>query len=126
MRHLITLTALTALSLLSASHAQGVRSATFSSSAAAVQQAPTRLLLSGGVHAELEPVITEPVDQVINPQTAGTNCRWFKVGVPPFAVGGWYVTNIFSTIDGEAWVLHCHPGRVVQPVEMPAPNFPSY
>ncbi|AZI45038.1 hypothetical protein EHF33_19300 (plasmid) [Deinococcus psychrotolerans] len=122
MRNLITLTALTALSLLSASHAQSVRSAIPSRiSTATVQQAPVQMVLPSAVHAtltELEPVINEPSNQIVNPQTLGTNCRWFKVGVPPFAVGGWYVTNTFSTINGEPWVLHCHPGYVVQPVKM--------
>ncbi|TSA81444.1 hypothetical protein FNU79_15045 [Deinococcus detaillensis] len=99
MRNLITLTALTALSLLSASHAQSVRSAI-----------PSRI----NTATALEPVTTEPLNTVIHPYTevqpplaAPRWCRWFKMGVPALPVGGWYVTTTYNMWEGEYWVLHC-------------------
>lgn len=122
MRNLISLTALTALSLLSASHAQSVRSATSSRiNTATVQQAPIRMVLAGegrSTLAGLEPVITEPSNQVIHPETSGTNCRWFVVGVAPLN-SHWHLTTTFRYWDGQNWVLHCRDDyQMVQPVKM--------
>ncbi|WP_161884278.1 hypothetical protein [Deinococcus alpinitundrae] len=125
MRNLITLTALSALSLLTVSQAQSVRSVTpLRPGTATVQQTPTRVVLAGEGRitlTALEPATPEPSNQVVHPETSGTNCRWFSIGTPALN-SHWSITTTYSswTIDGAHWVLHCWDGHrmgMAQPVK---------
>ncbi|TSA81706.1 hypothetical protein FNU79_14740 [Deinococcus detaillensis] len=107
---------------MSASHAQGVRSALPSRiNTATVQQAPIRLVLAGegrSTPTALEPVITEPLDTVVHPQTPNTYRRWFVVGVAPLN-NHWHLTTTFRYWDGQNWVLHCRDDyQMAQPVKL--------
>ncbi|AZI44845.1 hypothetical protein EHF33_18160 (plasmid) [Deinococcus psychrotolerans] len=67
-------------------------------STATVQQATARLAPPGGGRptlAGLEPMITEPSNQVVHPETSGTNYRWFVVSVAPLN-SHWYLTTILK------------------------------